>query len=276
MRPRTRRSDVNLIPIGAGIAAITLAVECLPHSPLSSLGDGAETRIETQRAAMLVALLIWPAAAALIAQSRAWLAALLGVVTLAALWLVRDLVALGAFIAGAVVFALALWRPRSATVGVGGAIVAMIVLAPLIGWLMARYGGFLLPRAGDELVGIWRDVTFSLPSRLVQGFGFDSSGALERGVGGALLGSPRNAALQIWLELGLVGVVLAVAAAVFAASGVERFDGRARAATLGVAASAGVIMFAGSAAWQNWWMTELGLTAIALAFLSRRSRREQA
>ena len=35
MRERTRRSDVNLIPIGAAIAAITLAIEIVPHSPLA-------------------------------------------------------------------------------------------------------------------------------------------------------------------------------------------------------------------------------------------------
>jgi exopolysaccharide production protein ExoQ len=275
MRDRTRRSDVNLIPIGTGIAAILLALECLPHSPLSGFGDPVEGRIETQRAAVLVALLVWPAIASLTVQSRPWLAGLLAIVTLAALWLVRDLVVLAAFLAGGVAFGLGLWRPRSGTVGVGGALLAMLLLAPFIGWLMARYGGFLLPRAGDELVSVWRDVTYSLPSRLVQGFGFDSSGALERGVGGTLLGTPRNAALQIWLELGLVGVTLSAATLYFAIFAVERVDDKARAATLAVCATAAVIMFAGPAAWQNWWTTELGLTAIILAFLSRRSSRER-
>jgi hypothetical protein len=33
-------------------------------------------------------------------------------------------------------------------------------------------------------------------------------------------------------------------------------------------------MYASPAAWQNWWITELGLTAIALAFLARRAARE--
>ena len=31
------------------------------------------------------------------------------------------------------------------------------------------------------------------------------------------------------------------------------------------------MMFAGLAAWQNWWLTSIGLTAITLAFLSRRA-----
>ena len=139
-----------------------------------------------------------------------WLGVLLAVVTATALWLVRDLVVIAAFIAGALAFLAALWRPRAATYGVGAAAIAMLVLRPVIGWVMARYGGFLLPREGDDLVGIWRDVTYSLPSHLLQGFGFDSSRRSSAATSGVILGSPRNAALQIWLELGLVGVALAV------------------------------------------------------------------
>jgi exopolysaccharide production protein ExoQ len=274
MPDRTRRSDVNLIPIGTAIAAAMLAFECMPHSPLAGLSDPQENRVETQRAAMLLTLLVWPAVASLTVQARSWLAGLLVVVALGALWLARDLVVLSAFIAGGVAFSFALWRPRQGTVGVGGAIIAMLALAPLVGWVMARYGGFLLPREGDALVSIWRDVTFSLPSHLLQGFGFDASTALERGVGGALLGSPRNAALQLWLELGLVGVILSAGAVALGFVAIDRVDEKARPAAVAVGAAAAVIMFAGPATWQSWWITEVGLTAITLAFLARRSSRE--
>jgi exopolysaccharide production protein ExoQ len=273
MRDRTRRSDVNLIPIGTAIAAFTLLIECFPNSPLQNLTSPHENRAETQRAAVLLALLAWPAVASLTVQSRRLFAALLALLVLIALWFTRDLVVLAAFLAGAVTFLLGIVRPRTGTVAVGGATLAMLIFAPLIGWLMAKYGGFLLPRAGDELVGVWRDVTFSLPSRLVQGFGFNASTALERGVGGVILGSPRNAALQIWLELGIVGVLLAAAALYFSVFAVERVDDKARAAVLAVFAAAAVIMFAGPASWQNWWITAIGLTAITLAFLSRRASR---
>jgi hypothetical protein len=275
MQDRTRRSDVNLIPIGTAIAALMLAVELMPRSPVAFLVDPSENRIETQRAATLLALLVWPAIGSLTVQARNWQAATLAAVAVGALWLVKDLVVLAAFLAGALAFGLTGWRPRSAILGVGAAVLTMLLLAPLIGWLMSHYGGFLLPREGDALVGIWRDVTFSLPSRLLQGFGFDASGALERGTSGVLLGSPRNAALQIWLELGLMGVVLAAAALILALLAVEEIDPKARPAALAVFTSAAVLMFAGTAAWQNWWVTALGLTAITLAFLSRRATRER-
>ena len=148
----------------------------------------------------------------------------------------------------------------------------MLILAPLVGWLMARYGGFLLPRAGDELVGIWRDVTFSCPHTSSRASASMRAARSSAATSGVLLGSPRNAALQIWLELGLVGVAFACRAIAFATSAVERIDDKARPAALAVCASAGVMMFAGPAAWQNWWMTAIGLTAITLAFLSRARR----
>jgi hypothetical protein len=276
LKDRTRRSDVNLIPIGTAVAAMALALEFMPGSPLGSLTGADQGGPESRRAAMLLALLVWPAVASLTAQERSWQAALLVAVTLCALWFVRDLVVIAAFLAGAVVFELGALRPRAGTLAVGGATLAMLVFAPLIGWLMAHYGGFLLPREGDDLVSVWRDVTFSLPSHLVQGFGFEASGALERGTSGVLLGSPRNAALQIWLELGLVGVAMAALALLIALAGIEKVDLKARPAALAVCATAAIMMFAGLAAWQNWWISSLGLTAISLAFLSRRSTRERA
>jgi exopolysaccharide production protein ExoQ len=271
LRGRTRRSDVNLIPIGAAIAAITLAAEFIPGSPVAWLTGSRGPDRESQRAAMLLALLAWPAIASLTTQGRRWQGALLAVVTAISLWLVRDLVVIASFIAGAIAFIVAIWRPRAATYGVGAAAIVMLVLSPLVGWVMARYGGFLLPREGDDLVGIWRDVTYSLPSHLFSGFGFDSSGALERGTSRVLLGSPRNAALQIWLELGLIGVALACLAIAMAIRGIEGIDEKARPAALAVCSGAGVMMFSGLASWQNWWLTSVGLTAITLAFLSRRA-----
>lgn len=134
---------------------------------------------------------------------------------------------------------------------------------------IGRARGFLLPAEGDQLVGIWRDVTYAIPGHLIGGFGYDSSAWLTRGAGGQLLASPRNAALQIWLELGLVGVVLSALALWAAFRAVEERDDRSIPAALAIGASASVMMFSGLAAWQTWWLMSLGLTSVSLAFLSR-------
>ena len=268
-----RLSDVNLIPIGVSLAALALAFEFLPQSPINRLIDLDMDATESQRAAMLLALLVWPAVGSLLWKNRMWQALVLGTVTILALWLVRNLVVFSAFIAGTLAFLLAMWRPRLAPLAIGGASLIMLAFAPLAGWLMARYGGFLLPREGDALVGVWRDVTYALPSHLLAGFGFDASSALARGVNGELLSSPRNAALQIWLEFGLVGVVLASAAIGLTYLATTRVVEKHRPAVLAVFASASVMMYSGLAAWQTWWLTTLGLTSISLTFVSRLAAR---
>lgn len=133
----------------------------------------------------------------------------------------------------------------------------------------------MLPAEGDHLVALWRDVTYALPNHLLAGFGYDASASLTRGVGGQILASPRNAALQIWLELGLIGVALAALALWLALTGMDRDDDRSAPAALAVSASALVMMFSGLAAWQSWWLMTLGLTSVSLAFLARLGARRR-
>lgn len=273
VRDRVRLSDVNLIPIGVALAAVALALEYLPGAPFASLMEIDPDGGDSQRAAMLLAVLVWPAVGSLLWKNRFWQAVVLGAVTILALWLVRNLVVFSAFIAGTLAFLLALWRPRQAPLVIGGASLVMLVFAPLAGWLMARYGGFLLPREGDALVGVWRDVTYALRDHVFTGFGFDASSALMRGVNGEILASPRNAALQIWLELGVIGVAIAALALALTYLATTWLVEKHRPAVLAVFAAASVMMYSGLAAWQSWWLTTLGLTSISLTFVSRLAAR---
>lgn len=263
---RVRGSDVNLIPVGVAIAAVVLTVE---------VALGPEPRIlNAQRAALLIALLAWPGFTALMVRRRTWMALVLGALVLVVLWQVHDLVVLAGFLAGLVIFLVAQGRPDRALLLLGTKALGLLAFAPVIGSLMAEHGGRLLPRDGDELMAIWRDVTHSLWIQPVGGFGFDASLGLVRGPGGALLGSPRNAALQIWLELGLVGVGLSGLAIALGCLAVRRLARAARPPVLAAMTVALVAMFSGLASWQVWWVMMLGLTAISLAFVSRRVARE--
>lgn len=273
VREQVRLSDVNLIPVGVALAAVALALEYLPGSPLAGLIDPDGDIMGNHRAAMLLALLVWPAIGSLFWRDRRWQAIAIGLITVLALWLVRNLVIVTAFLAGTAAYVLAVRQPRLAPLVVGSASLVLLALAPLAGWLMARYGGFLLPREGDELVGIWRDVTYALPSHLFTGFGFDASAVLARGVDGDILASPRNTALQIWLELGLVGVLLAAGTITLSYFASTMAVERHRPAVLAVLSSATIMMYSGLAAWQIWWLTMLGLTSLSLSFVSRLSAR---
>ncbi|MDQ0472550.1 hypothetical protein [Labrys wisconsinensis] len=273
LKDRAKLSDVNLIPIGVAIAAVALAALFMPHSPFAALIGPDSDSLESQRAAMLLALLAWPAIGSLNSKHRHWQALALGASVALALWLVNNLVVVFAFLAGLLFFLLAIWRPRSSVLAAGSATLALLLLAPFLSWLLANYGGFLLPREGDSLVAAWRDVTYSLPSRLLLGFGFESSGALARGTTGVVLGSPRNAALQVWLELGMVGVALAAVAIGVVFHAIDRVDAKAQPAATAVCAVTVVMMFAGLGTWQSWWVTAVGLAAVSLAFVSRRAQR---
>ena len=83
------------------------------------------------------------------------------------------------------------------------------------------------------------------------------------------LGSPQNAALQLWLELGLVGVVLALIALFFGLRAIERGTEHMRPAAIAVLTAGGAMMFAGLVSWAIWWFTALGLAAILIAFVGR-------
>ena len=89
------------------------------------------------------------------------------------------------------------------------------------------------------------------------------------------IASPRNAALQIWLELGVIGVILAAVALWFTFRGMDRDDDRSTPAALAFSATAVVVMFTGLAAWQTWWLMALGLTSVSLAFLARLGTRHR-
>lgn len=265
---RTRPSDANLVPIGVAIATVTLALGYVPSLPLGEvIGRGAPT--ESQRAAMLLVLLVWPANAALLARGRVWPALVLSATLIATLWLIHDLVVIGAFILGALAFGMALWRPVLAVRVFGAIALLALAMAPGIGWLMAEYGGFLTPASGDNIVAIWRDVTYALPGKLFFGWGFEASAALQRTTSNMPLGSPQNAALQLWLELGLVGVVLALIALFFGLRAIERGTEHMRPAAIAVLTAGGAMMFAGLVSWAIWWFTALGLAAILIAFVGR-------
>lgn len=72
---------------------------------------------------------------------------------------------------------------------------------------------------------------------------------------------PHNALIQIWLELGIVGVILVGAIfSLIVALIPSSLHNRARPATLiATTACAFTIAQLGFGIWQGWWMTTLGL-----------------
>jgi hypothetical protein len=72
------------------------------------------------------------------------------------------------------------------------------------------------------------------------------------------IGHPHNAALQIWVELGLVGAMLAAAVVVCALRGLLDLPTAKLAPRLALFAGAASAAMVGHGAWQGWWAAALG------------------
>ncbi len=188
-----------------------------------------------------------------------------------------------AILCGAAVFMLILIGGR----GMAAALMALMALG-MIGWGFIAEGAadaglhqWLIDRVDPNWgyrVEIWRYVHELIQGRLVQGYGFDSARVL--GGSATMLPSfegkttflhPHNGMLQLWLELGGIGVALFLAAGVlgfrtFLAAGPARLTLATGSATVTTSAVLWSLSFG---VWQGWWLAVLGLTAAGAAFAVR-------
>lgn len=278
-----RRTAGNLLIVGMIAGMGFFAVELLSGGGITYAireATGAPPKafsILFNRTASVFALFIWPALIVLALRRRFLAGAAL---LLASAWL-ASLTESGASLIG-----LAAGIAAAGLVGLAGPVVLRIcaflaaactVAAPLL--VMAAHR---LPVLADAIAGassfghrlrIWQySVDKTLEHPLV-GWGLDA--ARHLGTGGYETGKnadlmplhPHNIPLQIWLELGLVGAVLA--AVFFAAAGVRASrlkPGRiALALVAGSMVSAICIIGLSYGAWQWWWLSTLWLAAAMTA-----------
>lgn len=175
---------------------------------------------------------------------------------------------------------------------VGGRGIAVLLMAVMAAG-MAGWGFIAESAAGAGLhqwlidhvdpnwgyrIEIWRYVHELVQARIVQGYGFDSARVL--GGSATMLPSfqgkttflhPHNGMLQLWLELGGIGVALFLAAAVLGfrtllAAAPTRITLATVCATVTTSAVLWSLSFG---AWQGWWLAVLGLTAAGAVFAVR-------
>ena len=119
-------------------------------------------------------------------------------------------------------------------------------------------------------VEIWNRVHELISGRPWAGYGFDTARIIAQGPGVTFL-HPHNGLLQIWLELGLVGVVLFLgwgAAAAWAYLRARPAPDRLATAAATVTAVA-VFWLISFGVWQGWWLAAIGLTFCAATLADR-------
>ncbi len=123
---------------------------------------------------------------------------------------------------------------------------------------------------------IWQHVGGLLQNNIFFGYGFDSARAVGASAdlfpeseGLSTFLHPHNGMLQIWLELGLVGVILLVGTI----SVILRRIVNAAVSRTALAAIAGTISFTATiwllsyGVWQGWWMAVIGLMACSVSLI---------
>lgn len=180
---------------------------------------------------------------------------------------------LAACVLGLLTMAL-VWRFRGRMVrALAVAVVAALVLMPLLpltvlppAFFDQRIDGF---NSGVHRLYIWEFAAHRILDHPVAGWGVDASPLIPGGEkrlpeGGSLMNvHPHNAFLQVWLELGVPGVILLAVWLWRLFRNVERTtDSFATACRAGLLVSALVIANLSFGLWQTWWMAVL-----ALAFL---------
>jgi len=232
------------------------------------------------RPLVALALLVWPLGLALMRRFGA-LAGVALVAGFAALTLAltSQSASLG-LAAGLAAFALARILPRVTALAVGLCFMAALLAAPLLSPIPYKLGlatDESLPQSARHRAEIWAYFSEKSLERPLQGQGLDASRDLLVDHGGwtwltnghdvAL--HPHQAGLQIWLELGLVGALLAYLACRPGLVGLWR-RGADRPFVIGGASTGLVMASTAYGVWQGWWLGAMLLTALAFSLLGDR------
>jgi exopolysaccharide production protein ExoQ len=287
---RERDGLMTGLMIGSVVAALILTAEYLSGNSLSGalfeargmkpLPLGAKSQFN--RGATILALAVWPLVGWLTerrGRRRGFvLVAIIGMVILTG----DSLAAILAVLAGSTIYGLATWSPRWAArlvvTATAGLAILLMTVAPHLPIPPASFTTLdWLPISAHHRLAVWQFSGSKAAEHPLLGWGMESSrvipGAEDRldtlwitptGIDkGSLTGTrlplhPHNALLQIWLELGLVGVVLTLLLV-----GLATRDRRP--ASLACLTATLVVASVSYGIWQSWWISALWIIAALCA-----------
>ncbi len=251
------------------------------EDPVKRRGDA---EMNLGRGQVSYAQLLWPVAALLMLRfKRGWVIALLAFAGLMASAQLNNLsIVIPTLVLAGGFAGLAYWRPKLGITLAFCLAIASVAFAPLLGWLSSFADvEFMrqLPLSWEHRLRMW-DYSWDLIRQApLIGHGFDSARSYEaltfRAPDGrdivVMSMHPHNIGLHIWLETGLVGVVLTVAFLValmkpalkacqnpilaFGVTGLVVTIATSGAVTVGV--------------WQHWWWALIALAAGLFCLVAR-------
>ncbi len=270
--PRLARTALTILAWSLAALGVLMIVEALTAGAVySGLRDWAGDPIRPDLARKnlahdsFVLALLWPAAAAagVRAGAPAWLAAPMAAGAGLLAWLFLSdapVIAVGVAIAAS----LAAWRwPRAAPIGLGVAAALHVLIMPLVMVLLVNSGiAVATPQSWAERLVYWAHAVDWWVLHPLRGWGLDAS----RAFGPGIQLHPHNGALQLWLELGVLGAFAGAAAWALMLRRLAKPAPDLVAA--GALASAAVYLLFGAVSfglWQEWWLAVGALVACVAA-----------
>jgi hypothetical protein len=275
---KMRASNLYLMAIGTAGATFFAVVMALFGLFSGSLENAAEMDIDgrsLQRGLMILAIFIWPSVGWLASRGRRFEAMLLAAVTFIGTLPSSSSALTIALLAGGLTFGAVLFHPQRATRFIAYSMGLLLALAPLIPFILKPV--FSLVPTSNALttlaLRLWAEIISGDPLRLITGHGVDA--AFRSRVTGLLPAqSPNSFLFEIWYDLGIVGAFACAAVCVFLLKRMSltptpllpaKFACFVTAATLGVLGMGGL----GVGGTQIWWVTSLGLAALAFVASER-------
>jgi hypothetical protein len=227
-------------------------------------------------------LLLLPLSAVLVLRRNYVAAVLIAILIVAAIWLLIGDMAKVAVVVGLAVAASFYWWRRPMTWIAAALSVVLIAIAPLT---LPRLAGINAAREAAQDIKfsawhrleIWSFVGSRIAEKPLLGWGLDSSRAIPGGneqtpeLRPWLPLHPHNAALQMWLELGIVGAALLAIflARVWLALGSVRWPRLYNSAAAGATAATLMVALGSYGIWQEWLLASEFLTAFLILVMAR-------
>ncbi|MDE0779350.1 MAG: O-antigen ligase family protein [Alphaproteobacteria bacterium] len=243
------------------------------------------------RTASIIAIFVWPFALGIFHLHGRRLATLFVIASTITVFLLPPIAPALALMVGAGVFAAALYAQSLGktllVVGFGAFIAMVLLLDTLVPWAnQILVTNIDTPNSEVHRFVIWQFAVEHILDRPLFGWGLDSSRVFPGGsadlflftnpdgsaaTGAAMPLHPHNSLIQIWLELGLVGIGLfaALVGLAFRGTAYARSGNAGAATIMATIASGFVVAQLGFGVWQGWWLATLGFAAVYAAAITQ-------
>ncbi len=271
---------------GFGVSLALMAVEIGLDYPMLRVFKTAVAGREAvwfNRGAIALALIVWPVTALLWARGLRWTALALPVaLAIASLFLESAAATLG-LVAGVATLFLALGHSKAGLAVTLAASVVAFVAMPFAAREMHRHGWHRadwLAASAQHRIEIWEFSVRRIAERPALGWGFDGSRHLQAlypdlGSTGRELAAlhPHSAPLQIMLELGAVGAVIALALLWLIAMRLDGASGQKRRFGQSLFVAALAVASVAHGTWQNWWLALVVSAALLVPLTASQDKR---